>query len=64
MLIKPFKTLYNDGAEDAVGKKCVSSALRAAGSIPTRNKYLYCLQILVAGLIDHVHVMFCKLYPH
>ena len=47
-----------DGTDGAVAKRS-TAALHVAGSIPTRNKYLYGLQIVVPGLGVCVRVFLC-----
>ena len=50
--------LLLDGTVGALVERS-SAALRVAGSIPTRNKYLYDLQIVVPGLADCVCGFLC-----
>ena len=52
-------TRYLDGTVGAVAKWS-AAALRAAGSIPARNKYLYGLQIVVRDLAVCVCEFICK----
>ena len=46
----------NVNVVDTIGAKVErpTVALRVASSIPGRNKYLYCLQVVVPGLVVYV----------